>query len=151
MRALFEITAVEQDASAGASTPSAQKSEPLHGVTELGDHPPDLVVGHVLGGRDGVGQADGVPGGPRAHPHAPVHPDGDLELEALAEGGQQGAVGRQELAHEVQRDREDEPAAGELPQTSLVRVRERLFLLHTVSAMVWRLFEWEVLHIDKLL
>ena len=94
-------------------------SESLHGVAELGDHPLDVVVGHVFGGADGVGQADGVPRRPRPHPHAPVHPHGDLEPEAVAEGGQEGALGREQLAHEVQRNREHEPAAGELPQAGL--------------------------------
>ena len=120
-RCVVRITAFKEQTVQGSRplSLSSEISESLHGIAELGDHPLDVVVGHVLGGADGVGQADGVPRRPRPHPHAPVHPHGDLEPEALAEGGQEGALGREQLAHEVQRNREHEPAAGELPQAGL--------------------------------
>ena len=126
-RCVVRITAFKKQTVQG-SRPLSLSSESLHGIAELGDHPLDLVVGHVLGGADGVGQADGVPRRPRPHPHAPVHPHGDLEPEAVAEGGQEGALGREQLAHEVQRNREHEPAAGELSQAGLWRGKGLIFI-----------------------
>ena len=137
-RCVVRITAFKKQTVQG-SRPLSLSSESLHGIAELGDHPLDLVVGHVLGGADGVGQADGVPRRPRPHPHPPVHPHGDLELEALAEGGEKGALGREQLPHEVKRNRKDETAARELPQAGLGRgggIRFYLFLPGCIEGKV---------------